>query len=324
MALTFNENTAHAVNAFWPVAVDNVYKKHLFWARLSRPGFKMTKTGNKCQVTIINTDAGAGGAYDKNETLTQTPTDETTSAVFEWKRFYVPMKISHPDLSELGPGPTQMVDFIKTKMKIMELRMRKILTLSAFSDGTGATGLLTTKQWPGILALLDTNHATTNYGGFNSGDVSTWKPSISSNSGTNRTPTLTRLETVYRDCSDGDEQPTLLVVRSGGFSQIWNQYQPFQRVASDAASAKLGFPNTPVFNKAAMIVDDNAPANKVVMLNEEYYRLAILKGNEFRRVRISNLEDTDAMLERLHYSGAIVATRRERHGLFADSSESSL
>ncbi len=317
MAITFNQIDAITTNKFLRKLTDNVYFKHQFLRRLTRPGQLRLKDGGvKIQVPIISSKPGSGGYFEGFDTLNITPTDDITAATFDWKQLVEPIHISRKEMLQ-NSGDSQKLSLVASKMEVAENQIRRNLTLGLFSDGTAATGALTTKQITGLQATLNQTSATT-YGGISEDDLSDWVGVSKGASGVNRPLTLNLLQQTWQAASDGAEKTTVLTMRGNIYDQLWALYQPHQRLQSDKEMAALGFKNIPVFNGAPIIIDENMKANTIYLLNEDFLFLCVHRQENLRIETINGLETSNSMLKKIFWMGELVTSQRRRQAELAD------
>lgn len=302
MALTYSQLNAIAQNVIDKKLTDNVYNATPILKRFSDKSKKVSG-GLQIQVPVISSAATGGGAYSDLDTLTITKTDNISAAVYDWKQYYEPVRVSRLDLAKTS-GDSAKLDLIASKIKIAESNMADNLSVGIFGDGTGDSG----KRITGFGAMIST---TTTYGGIAVADMAKWKANVLTN-GAPRAITLALIQKLDGACTNGKDAPTLFVSAQAVYDEVYALFTPFQRIESEEV-AKLGFKSLMV-NGKPLVVDSHAAAGEFLALNEEYVDLRIHKDNNMRKEHHSTLELTDSMLTKIFWMGNIGCSQRRSHG----------
>jgi hypothetical protein len=303
MALTYNQLTSIAQNAIEKTMTNNVYSSTPILKRFSDKA-KKPGGGLQIQVPIISSAPTGGGSYSDLDTLTIAKTDNIAAAVYDWKQYYEPVRVSRLDLAKTS-GDAGKLDLIASKIKIAESNFSENLSVGFFSDGSGNSG----KDMTGLAALLS---ISSTYGGIAVADLASWKAQVLT-SGADRALTLALIQQLDGACSDGKETPTLFVSRQNVYDEAYNLFTAFQRIESEDMG-KLGFKSL-MINRKPLVVDSHAPAKSFIALNEEYVNLFIHKDNNMRKEHHSSLETTDSMLTKIFWMGNLGCSQRRRQGL---------
>lgn len=315
MALTYDQLSSLTTNHFLPKVIDNTYASKAFIKRLTRPEALRLKSGGiQIQGPVISSAPGTSGRYFTGyDTLNSTPTDNITSFLLAWKQIQEPVRISNRELNQ-NKGDEQKISLLVSKSKIAQKNLTENLGLGLFSDGTAATGALTTLQLTGTAAILS---ESTTYGGIAVADMATWKANVEDNSSVDRSLSLNLMQKVWGDCSIDSDVPSVLVGRQNVYNQYWAMLQPHQRLVSQEMK-NLGFDGTIMFNSAPFIVDSHAPAGEIQFLNEEYLYLCVHKDDNMRITSFDKLETFDGILNRITWMGNLVCDARRLQGVLKD------
>ena len=307
MALTYAQLNAIAVNAIEKTLTDNVYSATPVLKRLSDKAKKMDG-GLQIQVPVISSTTGAGGSFSDLDTLTISRTDNMSAAVYNWKQYYEPVRISQLDVAKTS-GDAGKLDLVASKIKIAEANFAENLSTGIFSDGTGNSG----KDITGFAAMIS---ASSTYGGIAVADMSSWAAQVLSNSGTDRALTLALLQQLDGSCTDGKDAPTLFIAKQNVYNEAYALFTPFQRIESEEMG-KLGFKSL-MINGKPLVVDSHAPAKSILAINEEYVNLYIHKDHNMRKEHHASLESSDSMLTKIFWMGNLGCSQRRRQGKLAD------
>ena len=319
MALEFAQIDAITERHFIPKLVDGVYNSKAFTARLARPEKLQLKDGGlEIIAPVINSKPGSGGYYDDLDTLSTDRTDNLTASKHSWRQLYEPIRVSRKEILQ-NSGDAAKLSLVKSKVQIAEKQMKENMGLGLFSDGTGATGALTTDQLDGLQAIVSDSSS---YGGIAVADFATWAAQVNENSGTDRALTLNLMQNVFGSASQDDDKPTVAVCKQNVYDQAWALFQPHQRIMSEEM-ASLGFSNVLTFNGIPLIVDSHCLSQAMYFLNEDYVFLAVHKDENMRRETIEKLESSNSMLMRIFWMGNIVCNNRRFQGVLKDIEVSS-
>ena len=160
MAFTFNQLTALTELHILKKAADGVFDSNAILARFNKSGHKQLKDGgHQIVAPVIHTKPGtpADKYYDEFDNLDNSPTDDTTASLHNWIQCYEPIRIGRKSIL-LNSGDASKISLIATKAQIGSKNMKETLALGLFSDGTAATGALTTKQIVGFRAAIHTSN----------------------------------------------------------------------------------------------------------------------------------------------------------------------
>jgi hypothetical protein len=315
MALTFDQLSSLTTNHFLPQVVDNVYDSKAFIKRLVRPeAIRLKSGGIKIQGPIYYSAPGVSGRYFSGyDTLDSTPTDDITSFTQEWKQIQEPVRISMKELNQ-NKGDEQKISLLVSKSKLAQLNLTENLGLGLFSDGTAATGALTTKQITGTAAILSTSST---YGTIAVADVPTWVGVVKENSSVVRNLSLNLMQQTWGACSIDSSMPTVLVSRQNVYDQYWAMLQPHQRLVSESMK-NLGFEGVIMFNSAPFIVDSHVPAGEIQFLNEGHVYLCVHKDDNMKVTSFDKIETFHGILNRITWMGNLVCDARRLQGVLKD------
>lgn len=314
MALNYGQITAITEKYFIPKLQDGVYKSAAFIARLSRPE-KLLKIdgGTKIIAPIINSKPGSNRYFDDLDVLDSTRTDNITAAEFEWKQIYEPIRVSRKELL-MNNGDAAKLNLVKSKVQIAEKSMRDNLSIGIFSDGTAATGALTTKQITGLRAILS---ESSTYGGIAVADFADWKAVVEDNGAVSRALTLPLLQKAFGLATEENDKPTVSLAKQAIYDQLWSLYQPHQRLMSEDM-AKLGFKNVLEFNGIPVVVDSHMKDGSIFLINEDYVQLAVHSQENMRKETLEKLETSNSMLMRIFWMGNLICSNRRFQAELAD------
>lgn len=298
---------------------DAIFKNHAYLKRLKEKegiysGEKKTFPFNYLDDTSSN-----GSYYQGAEALSLGIYDPMTELSFDIVELQETLVISHRDLAR-NSGKEARLNLISERLKLLEMAMRQRFTKGIFSDGTASTGALTTRQFPGIQAFL--KNSGVNYGGVTSTDVSVHIAYVADNSSVNRALTTALHQSVLGGASEGEEKPSLAIMKQGVMNALVELLKPHQRTTRENTLGGLGHEmNTLVYSGVDHIVDNLAPANSIAFLNEKFVRLYAHPEYNMKRVEKADLETMDAMMQRLFWKGVYACSVLRYQGWLKDITE---
>lgn len=299
---------------------DAIFKNHAYLARLkpkagTYSGEKMTFPFNYFDDTQTT-----GKFYSGAESLSGDFYDPLTELSFDLIELEETLRITHRDLAR-NSGKEARLKLVEQRLKIMESAMQQRFTKGIFSDGTAATGALTTAQFPGIQTFL--KDSSVNYGGLTDSDISVHVAFVEDNSSVNRALTTALDQKVLGGASEGNEKPTLRIMRQGVMNSFIELLKPHQRTTRESTLNGLGHEkNTLVYSGVDSIVDNLAPANSIAYLNEKFVRLYAHPEYNMKRESWGKLEDVDAIQERIFWKGIYACSVLRYQGWLKDITES--
>lgn len=294
---------------------DSIFKNHAYLARLKKnegiySGEKMTFPFNYVD------DLGANGSYYTGaEALSLDIYDPFTELSFDIIELQETVVIPHRDIAR-NSGKEGKLKLVAERLKMAEKSLQQKFTKGIFSDGTALTGALTVKQFPGLQSFLI---ASGTYGGVSSTDVATNVAYIAHNSGTNRAITTALIQEVLGGASEGNEKPTLAIMKQGVMNNFIELLKPHQRTTRESTLNGLGHEgNTLVYSGIDCIVDNLHEANAISFLNEKYVRLYAHPEYNMKHVEKPDLETVDAIMNRLFWKGVFACSVLRYQGKLDD------
>lgn len=297
---------------------DAIFKNHAYLARLrAKQG---VYSGSKLTIPFnFKDDVDTTGKYYVGaETLEGDFYDPLTELSFDLVELEETLRITKRDLA-LNEGKEGRLRLVEQRLKLMETAMQQRFTKGIFSDGTAATGALTTAQFPGIQAFLKSS--AVNYGGVTSTDVSVHVAYVNDNGGIARALTTSLHQDVIGGASEGNEKPTVGIMRQNVMNKFIELLKPHQRTTRENSLDGLGHEkNTLVYGGIDHIVDNLSPAQSIAFLNEKHVRLYAHPGYDMKRESWDKLEDVDAIQERLYFKGVFACGVLRYQGWLKDLS----
>lgn len=318
--MSFDQITALGTNVILPYVSVNVFNENLFLKR-TKERMKKFPGGNKIQFPVFNASGNTNDAefFDKYDTVSRTPTDNMDAGVVAWRQLAAKVHISRKEILQ-NNGKTGAVRLMAAKGEFASREAARLWTLAGYSDGGSSTGANDTDQFDGLQAILS---SSSDYAGITVASMADWAAKIDNNGGTNRDPSLDRMQIVYQACTDGPRRPTVILCNRGVFNNIWSLILPFQQIRRGEGEA--GFQDADaVFNKTPIIVDPDMESNAMYMINEKSFYFAVHEMENGRKVKHGDLEDSNSMLLKTYWMGNYVCEERRSQGKYDDLNEASV
>ena len=209
---------------------------------------------------------------------------------YTWKQYYANISISGIDKLK-NSGDSQIVDFVKSKVKNAEKTMAQQLGDGLWSNGTDTKALV---------GLRVANSASNTVGGISQTDYSWWRPQRDA---TTTTMTMLALQAQFNAATIDNDMPTVALTTRTLYNSYWNLLQPQQRF-TDSETAKGGFTNL-MFNSIPVIVDSKSPSSYFSFLNEKYIMLFAHKDCDMKFVPFQKPINQDVESAKVLWAGAL-------------------
>ena len=295
---------------------DAIFKNHAYLNRLKPKQGIYSGEKQTFPFNFKDDTDSTGSFYQGAEALSLDMYDPYTELEFSLIEIQETLVITHRDLAR-NSGKEARLKLIGQRLKTMETAMRQRFTKGIYSDGTAATGALTTKQFAGQLSFL--KDSSVNYGGVTNTDISVHVAFVNDNSGTDRALTTALHQNVLGGASEGDEKPTLGIMRQNVMNEFIELIKPHQKTTRENNLDGLGHDkNTLVYSGVDHIVDNLSIAQAISFINEKHVRLYSHPEYDMKRTEKGDLETVDAMLQRLFWKGTYAADVLRFQGILKD------
>lgn len=293
MALTYNQINSITQNKFIPKLYDNVFLGNPLLRKLKEKSYKKIDGGEVILVPLEYAEASASDWYSGAETLDTTDNEQFTAASFSWKQLYANISISGID-EHKNMGDSQIVDFVKAKVKNAEKTMLKKLSVGIYSDGTDPQS---------IVGLRDIVAVNQTLGGISQTDNSWWRGQVDS---TTTTLSINGMQTSFNLASEDNDQPNYIVGTKANYNRFYALLQPQQRFI-DKDEAKAGFSSL-MFNGVPFVSDSNCPSGFLYFLNLNYLHLFVHSKRDMSFQPFAEPVNQDVKLAKIYWLGAMGAS----------------
>ena len=211
---------------------DAIFKNHAYLKRLKEKEGIYSGEKKTFPFNYLDDASTTGSYYQGAQALSLNMYDPLTELSFDIVELEETLVITHRDLAR-NSGKEARLNLIEQRLSLMEKSMRQRFTKGIFSDGTAATGALTTLQFDGIQSFLKSS--SVNYGGVTDSDVAVHVAYVNSNSGVNRAITTALHQATLGGASEGEEKPTLAIMRQNVMNELIELIKPHQRTTRESS-----------------------------------------------------------------------------------------
>lgn len=290
---------------FQEVIMDN----NLLFGMLGEKGYIREEDGGTeiVEALMFNVST-AVGSYSGYDILDVSPQDTLTAASFEWKQVHVPVSIDGMTKFK-NMGKTRIIDLVSAKIKQAELSIDYYMDQVLFGDGTANGG----KDITGLGLAVEEGTAWSTYGNIDSNTYTQWRNQHIAAGGAFSSVGLTKMRTMYNNCSSGSKKPDLIVTTQTIFEAYEATVSNIYR-SMDLKKADLGYQNL-MFKETPIIFDDNVTSQYMYFLNSEFLRLVYGKGKNMTLTPFQRPENQDAEVASMFIYLQMTCNHRRRQGL---------
>lgn len=300
MSLSVNELTSITHRFIMPKMFDNIFNANPALQRIMKSGqYKSQDGGTTIDIPLNYADTDASGWYQGSDTLDTSGEEQLTAAVYQWRSAYAAITITEEDELK-NSGKAAAVSLLASKSQIAEKTIKKILSEGLYSDGTTAKSIV------GLRDIVATDQVV---GSIDQSANSWWQAQIDSST---TTMTLSALNQVYEDASEGDEQPTMALATKANYNRFYNLLQPQQRFM-DSEVAKAGFTSL-MFNGIPFIKDTNCPTNHVFFINESQLWMIYHPERNISLQPFQKPINQEVKTARILWMGSLASSNNRFHG----------
>lgn len=307
-AIGTNQLTSLSRNYVLPQVIDQIYRSNVMFFRLNSMNKKIVQGGTQIEVPLNYTRRAAGGFYTGYQQLDTSPSDTVKNGVWDWKQAETNVTVDGLTLIR-ADSPEAVVNFLDYEFRSARTDLAEILGGGVWSDGSNGLFI------DGLKGAVDDTTVLTTYAGINRSTNTWWKSQVDTST---TTLTLSAMQTLFGNCTEGARHPTLLVGTQANYNRFWvlgqtNQTWPVGPGAVDEQLMQAGFSNL-IFNGVPLAVDSHVPANHIFFLNEEYIDLFVNPRADFDMKEFREPVNQDAMVSLILWAGNIAVSNCARQG----------
>jgi len=309
MALPTDNIATTTLQAIRREIADNIFKANgTTFFLLANGRVELASGGKRIDEPLnyaVNTTVKSYSGYDA---LDVTPTEEFTSAQYNWKQFAGSISIA--GLEELqNDGPEAVFNLLKQKIMVAEESMRQFLD-EMVHNPIASKGA---KDFLGLDELVESALAASQstVGGIDR-TQNLWWANQYLNSGT-LTNLTSNMRQFYNTCSKGISTPDLIVSPYNIFEAYEDQNSGKLRL-SDTRLMDVGFDNLK-FKGATWIPNENCIATMQYFLNTRYIRIKIHRKRNFVMTPFVRPHDQDARVAQILVAGNMTLNNSRFQGV---------
>jgi hypothetical protein len=305
MALTYSQLQSITQEKIVPKMQDNIFDKTPILSRLKKRK-KMQDGGEYIKQPLLYAKKTSKGVYSGFDTLLTAANPSVTAAAYNWSNYYCNMALAETDLLK-NSGESQIISLLTTEAKSAEMTLADDLTTDLCNTSSVTGGI------QGFPLMIESTTSTA-YGGITPTDFTSWVGQESSTT----TLTLGLLQSLWGDCTDGMESPTVIFTVQDNFDKIWQLYEvkPEFRV-QNKNSTQGGMK----FQGADIIVDNHVNGsgsgtedNHLYMINENFIQFYCHPKDNMKVGKWQKPTNQEVRIARITWMGQLGTDQRRRHG----------
>lgn len=293
MPLTYDQISGITERKFIPKLYDNIFDSDPLLQRAKKKFYQKLDGGTSILVPLNYATNTSGGWYSGAETLSTADNEVITAAEYVWKQVYDNISINRIDELK-NSGDAQIIDFVKSKVKIAEKTLGTRLATGLYSSGSDPKSIV------GLGAMMSTSNTI---GGISQSSYSWWQPKLDS---TTTTLTIAAMQARDTAATVNNDAPTVVVTTRTLYNSYYALLQPQQRFM-DSESAKGGF-QALMFNGKPVLPDSYATANSMLFLNENYLHLFVHKDEDMRFEPFMKPVNQNVKVAKIYWAGAFATS----------------
>lgn len=276
MELNYDALSALTQKKYIPKLIDNFFKSNPLLVYL-RERQQTYPGGYKIVEPLIYGDLNGIKSYALYDTISYDTNIPISAAEFKPKNIVAPIIISKDEELQ-NAGETQVLQMLKSKIKIAEETLKSKVTHQLYSDGTGNLG----KDIDGLAAAIADSGI---YGGISRDDHPWWRAKTLSNSDIPGTPApldTKKMLRAFLSVSDGNDQPDLILCGIATWAEYHNLMKEKIQITTTVGKKMAGYGfSTLEFMGKPIVADPNCPEGIMYFLNSKYLKWRVHKQANF-------------------------------------------
>jgi hypothetical protein len=302
MPLSLDQINAITQKKFLPKLYDNIFDSNVLLADMKKgDGYRKIDGGERIVVPLEYAQLTASGTYSGADLLSTTDNETFTGAEYTWKQYYANVSITGIDKLK-NAGESQVIDFVKAKVKNAEKTLAQKLGDGLYSSGSDSKALVGLR-----VAAANSNTV----GGISQTDYSWWNVQKDS---TTTTLSLAAMKALYENCVVDSEKPTIITTTRALHNAYWSLLQPQQRF-QDSKKASAGFENL-MFMSVPVVADSKCPASHMFMINQAHFFLSVHREADMKFIPFVRPINQDVESAKILWAGALCYSNLRFIGAF--------
>lgn len=291
MALTLNQINAVTHKKFLPKLYDNIFDSNVLLSEMKKGnGYRKIDGGEKIVVPLEYAQDAAAGSYSGSDILSTTDAETFTGAQYSWKQYYANITINGIDKLK-NAGDSQVIDFVKSKVKNAERTLAQKLGDGLYSNGVTSSDLIGLRY-----AFANSN----TIGEIDQSAFSWWNVKTDT---TTTTLSIAAMKTQFEAATVDQERPDLITTTRTLHNSFFGLLQPQQRF-SDPKKASAGFENL-LFMGVPVVADSKCPSSYMMMLNMEHVFLSVHRDADMKFIPFVRPVNQDVESAKVLWAGAL-------------------
>tara|TARA_A100001037_G_C15063667_1_gene595991 strand:+ start:24 stop:1010 length:987 start_codon:yes stop_codon:yes gene_type:complete len=318
----FDEILSTTLKNYIPRLTDNIFSaRPLFYALTNGQTMRTVSGGAKIVVPIIYGTNSTADHYAGTETIATTAQTGISAAEYSWGQYAATVTINGLEEAQ-NNGEAQIIDLLEGKIFQTQETIIENMNTMFYADGPTAAGTANATRWNGLEQIVDGSTAVGNaLGGIDpnvAGDE--WWASQETASGGVAALTVAMMATMYNDCSNGNDQPTIIITSQQGYekyeSLLTSQIRYTDTDMADAGFQNLMFKGAPItFDGAISTGTVAAGSQPMYFLNTKYLQLVRHSDVWFKATPFVRPIDKDAVFSQILAYGQLTCSNRARQGV---------
>ena len=266
MALVSEINSL-SMNIFLRKVTDNFRGENVLFDKLIGKAKKQNGGLAIKEPVLYQGNAANVTRWTSTDTLSTTDVDRHTQLSWSPTGYSIPMKID-AWTQMLNAGSGQIVDILKGKYENAPKDLADVMSQDMYSDGS------TSKSMVGLGAVIAvTDPSPGALGGVAVADADWWKARVFDITTGGGQLTLDKIRTCLITVSGGRArwEPDLMIAGMDVYGVILKRFDEAKLVQySDPDLAQIGYKRNVIVHGVPVVLDANAPANTLLILNTNY------------------------------------------------------
>ena len=292
----------------------------LMWWMTSNGRKRTYSGGQSIEVPLMygSTQVQPFSGYDN---LLTEPAEGIAPATFIAKKYQVPIVISRDHETD-NMGESAIINLLEAKVKQAEISFKEEMNRDMINNGySGLAGVGTNPPDPlrltGLFDFLQTAAGTRPYGGIANSNT-WWNNQVQDNASGGAAGLITKMRTLYLDCSRGSDAPDLVLCDQATYELYESALVDDKRFVNTNA-ADAGYESL-MYRATTILFDRDMPADTLVMLNSNYITLYVHSDVDMANTPFREAENQWARFSRILWKGELTCSNRARQGLMTNTS----
>lgn len=308
MALPADNIATTTLQAIRPELADNIFKANgTVFFLLADGRVELATGGKRIDEPLHYAVNGTVKSYSGYDKLDVTPTEEFTTAQYNWKQFAGSVSIA--GLEELeNDGPEAVFNLLRSKVMVLEESMKQFLDEMIHN----ATTVKGAKDFLGLDELVEdvAGASQSTLAGIDRVANAFWQNQYKAGTYSNLSSDMRNF---YNTCSKGISTPNIVITTYKAYETYEDQNAGKQRLM-DRQLMDVGFENLK-FKGATIMPNENCITDNMYFLNTRYLRIKIHRRRNFVMTPFVKPHDQDAKVSQVMVAGNMTTNNSRFQGV---------